>query len=123
MDNNELFKKFEQIAAFNCFDAYQQLKDFNEEYKTSDFYKATKMKLEDAFQLYKSAQLITLNNKLTRVLDINYMASYLGQVISNIDMDSFSELAEKILNSLNAEELNEQKKELKESIDKLKLLS
>jgi hypothetical protein len=54
MNNTELQKLFENIVKVtdNIFDAYIYLKDRNDDYKKTDFYRITKKSIYEAFELY-----------------------------------------------------------------------
>lgn len=55
MTNNELYQKFKEISQLETsLDIACELKNFNKAYKKSDFYKQTKMPIQEAYKIYLS---------------------------------------------------------------------
>ncbi len=73
MDNTELEKRIKEIIDMgNMFDMIIAAKDFEKEYKTSDFYKETKMSLMEVIKDAKMFYLVdtaTLKNKIQNTID------------------------------------------------------
>lgn len=87
MNNVELEKKIlELIKINNYFEMLMKAKEFEAEYKKSDFYKVTKKPLEIVLkeaQLYYAIQLKDLGEKLQNL-------------INNISLEKISELMDKL---------------------------
>lgn len=87
MDNIELEQKvLEIIETENFFDMILKAKEFEKEYKNSDFYKATKMPLNEVIKeskIYYSLQLRDLGSKLQNILD-------------NLSLESLNDLLDRI---------------------------
>lgn len=73
MNNNELFTKIKEILEQgNPFDTIIKLKEFDKDYKGSDFYKITKMSLREAIEYYrvlKPFNILSLKQDIQELLD------------------------------------------------------
>lgn len=108
MTNNALYNRFKRILEKeNFFDMLQDLYTFEKEYKTSDFYKATKMNLIDAVKIYKQFN----------VLDMNKLFAQLQEKINTLDLSHFNDILDKI-----GETFNQENTEILSEIEEIKKL-
>ena len=90
MNNIELEQKIKEIIAIeNYFDMQVAIKDFDNEYKKSDFYRNTKMPLKEVVRearVHYALQLKDLGNKLQNLIDgltlekVNEILDQMGNV-------------------------------------------
>lgn len=108
IDNEYLNNRMAEIVSQNnFFDVILQLKEFEKEYKTSDFYKTTKINLMD---LIKDARLFYLTN-------VQYLVQKINEVFENINSEKLLQILDEtgdILEANNQATL-EQIKEFKEA--------
>lgn len=108
IDNEYLNNRMAEIVSQNnFFDVILQLKEFEKEYKTSDFYKTTKLNLMD---LIKDARLFYLTN-------VQYLVQKINEVFENINSEKLLQILDEtgdILEANNQATL-EQIKEFKEA--------
>lgn len=103
MTNEELSLKFESIIIQNnFFDQIQALAEFEKEYKTSDFYKATKMSLKDVYKNYASYRLLRYGVEI----DLGKAIDDIQNLINNLNLDNLEGLLGKVENIFSNE--NEQ---------------
>lgn len=73
MNNEELFTKMKGILEQNNpFDIMMMLRGFDKEYKTSEFYKTTKMSLKEVVEYYrilKPFNILSLKQDIQELLD------------------------------------------------------
>ena len=113
MNNNELQDKIlELLQEDNYFDFIEKAKDFEKEYKESDFYKNTKMPLKQMIReakIFYAVQFRDLGKAIQRVLDglnfenFNAVLDKLGDMFSQENgdiMDSMSQFKD-LLDELN----------------------
>ena len=120
MDNRELYLKFIEVASYNPFDAYVQLKAYNKEYKKSDFYKQTKMPLLKAYKMFLTMLPSQLYFKLSELTDTEMLAAKITSLIDSIDENSVDNLLNKITNIFNIEKLQDEKGDLKILLNQVK---
>ena len=123
MNNYELYFKFATISSLNAFDAYIELKQFKKEYKKSDFYKKTKMPLFRAYKIYCNSLVPELYHKLKDWVTGEGIGAKLTEILENIDSDVLFEKVQQIVGSFNLDNLENEKGELQEAINKLKILN
>lgn len=106
MNNIELEQKIKELIMIeNYFDLIEQVKEFEKEYKNSDFYKSTKMSLD----------------KVIREARIHYALNFVGmraqlqKVINNLDINHLNELLDQI-----GETFGQENKEINEQLEVLK---
>lgn len=108
IDNEYLNNRLAEIVnQDNFFDVILQLKEFEKEYKTSDFYKTTKLNLMD---LIKDARIFYLTN-------VQYIVKKINEVFENINSEKLLEILDEtgdILEANNQATL-EQIKEFKDA--------
>lgn len=93
MTNEELSLKFESIIVQNnFFDQVQALAEFEKEYKTSDFYKATKMSLKDVYKNYASYRLLRYGVEI----DLGKAMDDIQNLINNLNLDNLEGLLGKV---------------------------
>lgn len=107
MDNIELEQKIKELIMIeNYFDLIEKVKEFEKEYKNSDFYRNTKMPLD----------------KVIREARIHYALNFVGvgnqlqKVINNLDISHLNELLDQIGETFGREnqEINEQLEVIKD---------
>ena len=87
MDNLDLQKKVMEIVATpNMFDAIMEMKNFEKDYKASDFYKATKMPIEDVIKY----------GKMWYTYDVDSIGSKIQDFVNNLDLEHLMELINQI---------------------------
>lgn len=87
LDNKELLEKLEEILKIeNFFDMIEALLDFDKEYKTSSFYKKTKMALMDVVK-YK---------KQFKGFDLKDFFEQLQVQLNGLDLSNVSEVLDQI---------------------------
>ena len=103
MTNEELSLKFESIIIQNnFFDQIQALAEFEKEYKTSDFYKTTKMPLKDVYKNYASYRLLRYGVEI----DLGKAIDDIQNLINNLNLNNLEGLLGKVENIFSNE--NEQ---------------
>ena len=108
MNNAELELKIKEIIAIeNYFDMIIAVKDFEKDYKGSDFYKETKMSL---VEIIKQA-------KLHYALQLNDLSSKIQKVINELNVDNLNSVLDQISGVFGKENT-----EIKESLEVLKEL-
>ena len=100
MDNQELELKIKEIIEMpNMFDMIIAAKDFEKDYKTSDFYKVTKMSLMEVIKDAKMYYLFSYNGILEKIqslindLDFNKVNSLLEQMSSVFEQENNDTMA------------------------------
>lgn len=108
MDNIELEQRIlEIIQTENFFDMIIKAKEFEKEYKTSDFYKITKMPLNDVIK----------SSKIYYAIQLKDLGNAIQKIINNLSFENVSEVLDKLNETFSAE--NE---EIKDSLEVLKVL-
>ncbi len=93
IDNEYLNNRLAEIVnQDNFFDVILQLKEFEKEYKTSDFYKTTKLNLMD---LIKDARIFYLTN-------VQYIVKKINEVFENVNSEKLLEILDETGNILEA---------------------
>lgn len=106
MNNIELEQKIKELIMIeNYFDLIEQVKEFEKEYKNSDFYKNTKMPLDKAIR----------EARIHYALNFVEMGKQLQKVINNLDMSHLNELLDQI-----GETFGQENKEINEQLEVLK---
>lgn len=89
MNNQELELKVKELLEIeNFFDMIIAVKDFDKEYKGSDFFKATKMPLVDVIK----------NAKMWYLTNMSSIGSKIQGVINNLDFNKVNELLDQFGN-------------------------
>lgn len=89
MNNQELELKVKELLEIeNFFDMIIAVKDFEKEYKCSDFFKATKMPLIDVIK----------NAKMWYLTNVSILGDNIQKVINDLDFDKINELLEQFGN-------------------------
>lgn len=87
MNNQQLEMKIKEILNIeNFFDMIEAVVAFKNEYKQTDFYKATKMPLMDVIK----------NAKLWYTLQFNDIANKIQNMINSLDLTKISEIIEQL---------------------------
>lgn len=83
MNNQELETKVKELLEIeNFFDMIIAVKDFEKEYKGSDFYKITKMPLMEVIK----------NSKMWYVINFKEITSNIQKMINNLDMSKMNDI-------------------------------
>ena len=101
MNNIELEQKIKELIMIeNYFDLIEQIKEFEKDYKNSDFYKKTKMPLDKAIR----------EARIHYALNFVGMGAQLQKVINNLDITHLNELLDQVGETFGREnqEINEQ---------------
>ena len=107
MNNIELENKVKELIEIeNFFDFYQAIVEFDEEYKQSDFYKKTKLKLNDAVKMARMHYLLQLKDLSNKV----------NKFLENVNLDKVQELIEQF-----GEKMQTENSEIMEQINALNL--
>lgn len=113
MNNQELEQKIQKIIAQeNYFDIIESAKQFESEYRTSDFYKHTKIALKDllmpAYKFY-NCRWDSIKNRLQKVID-------------GLSIDKFYDLTEQLSDTFTKEnqEIAKQYEQLQDFKDIIK---
>ena len=87
MNNQELELKVKELLEIeNFFDMIIAVKDFEKEYKSSDFFKTTKMPLADVIK----------NAKMWYLTNMSAVGDNLQRVINDLDFNKINELLEQL---------------------------
>ena len=106
MNNIELEQKIKELIMIeNYFDLIEQVKEFEKEYKNSDFYKNTKMPLDKVIR----------EARIHYALNFVGMSAQLQKVINNLDISHLNELLDQI-----GETFGQENKEINEQLEVLK---
>ena len=83
MNNQELELKIREILSIeNFFDMIEKMISFEKEYKTSSFYKKTKMSLLDVIK----------NSKMWYLLQLKDLGSVVQSLIDNLNLDNLNSI-------------------------------
>lgn len=122
MNNHDLYLKFIEIASYNPFDAYCQLRAFKKEYKKSDFYKTTRMPIDKAYEYVSKTIFVQLYMKLQEITDVDSWVAKINRFIDDLDEDTIQNLLNKITTHLNLNNLDFEKGELRSLLNEMKSL-
>ena len=120
MENNELLLELNKINSItNELDRIIALKKFEKQYKTSKFYKQTKLPLKElrATLLGFRAEIFVEN--FLQNFNIQNLGNMINQVLSEIDMDNFEEFFNKLLQFLDPQQLKDAGILLQEQVKKI----
>lgn len=123
MNNIELYTRFTSIATKNCFDQFEELKKLKKQYKASDFYKATKMPLRKAYQMYLQSLGLSVAGKLNTIMDKDYIVEYMNVLFEEGKLqESLEQVVNKVLSNYNPEELAELREQTRTIMEKLNII-
>jgi uncharacterized protein YktA (UPF0223 family) len=106
MNNQELEQKIKEIVAKeNMFDMIIAAKEFDKDYRTSDFYRETKMGIMEVIK----------NAKMFYSFQAEYIKDSLQKAINGLDMSHLNELFDKV-----AETYGQENAETMQMLDELK---
>lgn len=106
MDNIELENKVKELIKIdNYFDFILAVKDFDKDYKTSDFYKKTKKPLAEVMK----------ESRVYYALQLEDLANRLQDIIDNLSLENINDLLDKIGNIFAQENT-----EIRESLEVMK---
>ena len=120
MDNRELYLKFIEIASYNPFDAYIELKAFKKQYKKSQFYKKTWMPIQSAYKMFLQMMPHQVLAKIKDLTDIESLTTKIEEVINGIDEDAINRFIDKLSNVFNIDKLQDEKGDLKILLNQIK---
>ena len=87
MNNQELELKVKELLAIeNFFDMIIAVKEFEKEYKNSDFFKVTKMPLMDVIK----------HTKMWYIMNLNHITAKIQSVINNLDFGHISGILDQL---------------------------
>lgn len=123
MTNNELVIEFSRIGnIMDCFDFYLELKKLNKQYKTTPFYKNTRMNIKQAYGLFMKHKVFNIINFFGKITSVEEAGNLLTNYINAIDEDTLDEFLQKISNVINIEQLKGLQNDLSNAIGELKTL-
>lgn len=94
MNNQELELKVKELLNIsNFFDMIIAVKEFEKEYKNSEFFKATKMPLMDVIK----------NAKVWYSINLDVIVNNIQRVIDNLDLSKLNQIIEQLGNTFTAE--------------------
>ena len=106
MNNIELEARIKTLCAIeNYFDMVIAIKDFEKEYKTTDFYKMTKRPLEN----------VVKEARLHYALQLKDLGNHVQELLDNLSLENVNDILEKM-----GVIFGEENKEIKESLEVLK---
>jgi hypothetical protein len=120
MNNHDLYLKFIEIASYNPFDAYVELKKFKKDYKKSEFYKETRLRIDKAYKMFLGAMPGQLLAKIKEFTDTESLVTKIEDLINGIDEDAINGLFEKLSNVFNIDKLQDEKGDLKILLNQIK---
>ena len=121
MTNNELVVEFSRIAnILDCFDFYLELDKLNKQYKTTPFYKKSRMNIRQAYGLFMKHKVFNIINFLNKITNVQDVADLLNAYINAIDEDTLNEFLDKIVSVINIEQLKGLQDNLSNTIKELK---
>lgn len=105
MNNEQLLAEFRRISTLpNVLEKQLALKEFKKEYRKSDYFRATHMQLKKAFALYELDRIPAFLNQAHILLDSDYLATKINEVLEGVDL---SLAVNKLLTLLNYDKLQE----------------
>lgn len=123
MTNNELVVEFSRIAnILDCFDFYLELDKLNKQYKTTPFYKKSRMNIKQAYGLFMKHKVFNIINFLNKITNVQDVADLLNAYINAIDEDTLNEFLDKIVSVINIEQLKGLQDNLSNTIKELKTI-
>lgn len=123
MTNIQLQIEFDRISNIkDCFDFYLELKKLNKEYKTTPFYKNTRMRIKDAYGLFMKHTASNILVFLNRLTSTEYVVNLLNEYLNGIDEDTLNALLNRITTALDPAQLQKYQDQLTNTIDKIKVL-
>ena len=120
MTNYELYLEFIKIASSNPFDAYMQLKELNKKYKKSQFYKATKMRINKAYQMFLQMSPVQLVEKIKDFANVETWSDKITELINGIDEEAINKLVDRLTSVFDIEKLQDEKGDLKILLNQVK---
>lgn len=94
MNNQELELKVKELLDINnFFDMIVTAKEFEKEYKNSDFFKVTKMPLMEVIK----------NAKVWYSINLDVIVNNIQRVIDNLDLSKLNQIIEQLGNTFTAE--------------------
>lgn len=117
MNNEQLLTEFRRISMLpNVLEKQLALKVFKKKYHKSDYFRATHMRLKKAFALYELDRIPAFLNQAHILLDSDYLATKINEVLEGVDL---SLAVNKLLALLNYDKLQELMNEFtaKDNID------
>lgn len=105
MNNEQLLTEFRRISMLpNVLEKQLALKALKKEYRKSDYFRATHMRLKKVFALYELDRIPALLNQAHILLDSDYLATKINEVLEGVDL---SLAVNKLLTLLNYDKLQE----------------
>ena len=121
MTNTEIEQ---QLALINAktfpLEKIEAMIEFNKQYKKSSFYKKTHLSLEKLQQYYSFFKLNAMLDNINSWLDVDNLANRINNVLEGIDSVGIQNLLDKIVQTLNIEDLKKLKDSWSKELDTLK---
>lgn len=120
MDNLQLKELFDSVLELpTTFDRIIKLKSIKKDYKTSEFYKTTHMPLYRAYKLFLKDSIATEAMHIKRFADAEFVGEYVTNLLDHVSPDAVEHFVDRIVSSLNTNELVAASKEIGEELKKL----
>ena len=120
MDNIQLTELFNSVLELdNSFDRMLKLKSSAKQYKTSQFYKATRMSIYDAYELFVKDSIATEAMHIKRFASAEFVGEYITDLLDHISPDAVENLLDQIIDSLRVNELLNESAKIGEQLKKL----
>lgn len=120
MDNIQLTELFNSVLELdNSFDRILKLKSSAKQYKTSQFYKATRMSIYDAYELFVKDSIATEAMHIKRFANAEFVGEYVTNLLDNISPDAIENLVDRFIESLNVNDMLAKSEEIGEQLKKL----
>lgn len=120
MDNIQLTELFNSVLELdNSFDRILKLKSSAKQYKTSQFYKATRMSIYDAYELFVKDSIATEAMHIKRFANAEFVGEYVTNLLDNISPDAIENLVDRFIESLNVNDMLVKSEEIGEQLKKL----
>lgn len=121
MNNTELHQLFYEISAIeNSFDKFLKLKEIKKAYKTSDFYKTTKMPYIKAYEWFVKQTIVPDVINIKQHFTPTKIGQFINDCLDSIAPEAVEDLMERIVSYLNTTELIKASTDLGEQIQSLK---
>lgn len=120
MDNNQLLYELREINSIeNDLDRIIALKEFEKKYKKSNFYEETKMSLKELQEKLLGFKFNEFVDNFMLNFNIVNLGNVLNHVLEEIDVSTFSNFFDKLIESLDIQQLTDAGQVLQEQVKKL----
>lgn len=120
MDNIQLKELFDSVVELpNAFDRALKLKEIKKEYKTSAFYKQTRMPIYRAYEWFIKDSIANTAMSIKKFRDAQYIGEYITDLIDHISPDAVEDLMVRITEYLDTSKMVAASAEIGEQLKKL----